>query len=74
MDSTHKHTHTLQLLDLIFSFQIAKLLKEGIPRGKLGWLQEVEQTEQLLYAVLEGGACQENTVLLRRERGGRERR
>ena len=74
MDSTHKHTHTLQLLDLIFSFQIAKLLKEGIPRGKLGWLQEVEQTEQLLYAILQGGACQENTVLLRRERGGTGRR
>ena len=66
----HARTHTLELLNFLFSLQIAKFLKEGISRGKLGWLQKMQQAEQLFNAVLQGSACQQDSVLLERE-GGR---
>ena len=57
-------TYPFELFHLFLSLQVPKLLQEGKVGGKRTWLKEVEQTEELIHAVLERGTRQQNAVLL----------
>ena len=67
-------TYSFQLLNLFLRLQLAKLLQEGEVRGKGLWLKEVQETEELIYAVLERSACEQHTMLLWWEAEGRGRK
>ena len=70
-------TYSFQLLNLFLCLQLAKLLQEGEVGGKGLRLKEVQETEELIYAVLERSACEQHTMLLwweEVERGRRRRR
>ena len=65
-------THSFQLFNLLLRLQLPKLCEEGEVGREGPWLKEVQETEELVHAVLEGSACQQYTVLLckcGRERG-----
>ena len=49
---------------LLLCLQISKLLQESSLRRELRWLQEVEQTEELLHRVLQGRPRQQHLMLL----------
>ena len=57
------NAHRLEFLDLLLCLEISKLLEEGYVGGEGVGLKEVEETEQLLHAVLERGAREEDPVL-----------
>ena len=56
-------THCFELLHLLLSLEVPELLEEGNVGGEGVGLQEVEQTKQLLHAVLERGASEQDPVL-----------
>ena len=57
-------TYCFQLLNLLLCLQLAKLLQEGKVGGKGLRLKKVQETEELIYTVLEGSAGEQHTMLL----------
>ena len=51
---------------LLLCLQISKLLQESSLWRELRWLQEVEQTEELLHRVLQGRPREQHLMLLHR--------
>lgn len=54
---------------LLLSFEVSKLLHEGVFRGEACRLKEVQQAEELLHRVLQGSSSQQDLVFLK-EAGG----
>ena len=76
-DTTALHasfpTYRFQLLNLLLCLQLAKLLQEGKVGGKGLRLKKVQETEELIYTVLEGSAGEQHTMLLWWGGGGERR-
>lgn len=61
---TRSHTYCFKLVNLLFSMEVTKLNEEAVWGGELTRLKEIQETEQLLYIVLQRCARQQNLVFL----------